>query len=180
MVGVTGDGRRAYTGNIGSNTVSELDLTTGTFVRTIAVPAQPEAINVTPDGREVWVGSNATGVVSVVDPATGSVTTAATGLGWPYRVVYAPDTALVLLPDLRGETLRFLDRRTRAERHRIALPGAAPQGIVFSHDGRYAFLSLSAKGVIAVIDVRAQRVVREIATGDTPDGIAYTAGVSAR
>jgi DNA-binding beta-propeller fold protein YncE len=180
MVGVTGDGRHAWTGNIGSNTVSELDLIAGTFVRTIAVPAQPEAINVTPDGREVWVGSNATGVVSVVDPATGSVATAATGLGWPYRVLYSPDTSLVLLPDLRGETLRFLDRRTRAERHRIPLPGAAPQGIVFSHDGRYAFLSLSGKGVIAVIDVRTQRIVREIAAGATPDGIAYTAGVSAR
>jgi DNA-binding beta-propeller fold protein YncE len=180
MVGVTGDGRRAWTGNIGSNTVSELDLLTGAFVRTIAVPAQPEAINVTPDGREVWVGSNATGVVSVVDPSTGAVTPAATGLGWPYRVAYTPDTALVLLPDLRGETLRFLDRRTRAERHRIALPGAAPQGIVFAHDGRHAFLSLSAKGVIAVIDVRAQRIIREIAAGETPDGVAYAPAIRAR
>ncbi|HYW50004.1 MAG TPA: hypothetical protein VE861_05325, partial [Gemmatimonadaceae bacterium] len=88
MVGVAGDGRRAWTGNIGSNTVSELDLVAGTLIRSIAVPAQPEAINVTPDGSEVWVGSNATGTVSVVNVATGSVTPAATGLGWPYRVAY--------------------------------------------------------------------------------------------
>jgi DNA-binding beta-propeller fold protein YncE len=61
MVGVTADGRRAWTGNIGDNSVSELDLVAGTFVRSIPVPNQPEAINVTPDGREVWVGSNQTG-----------------------------------------------------------------------------------------------------------------------
>ena len=180
MVGVTGDGRRAWTGNIGSNTISELDLVTGTFVRTIDVPAQPEAINVTPDGREVWVGSNSTGTVSVVDVATGAVTTAATGLGWPYRVVYSPDTVLVLLPDLRGETLRFVDRKTRIERHRLTLPGAAPQGIVISPDGRHAFHSFSARGVVAVIDLAQHRVVREIAAGETPDGVAFTTRVIRR
>jgi YVTN family beta-propeller protein len=174
MVGVTGDGRRAWTGNIGSNTVSEIDLVAGTALRTISVPSQPEAINVTPDGREVWVGSNATGTVSVVNAASGSVTPAATGFGWPYRVLFSPDTSLVLLPDLRGEALRFLNASTKAELHRIPLTGAAPQGITFAPDGRTAFLSLSARGKVAVIDIATRAVVREIAAGETPDGVAYT------
>ncbi len=174
MVGVTGDGRRAWTGNIGSNSVTELDLVTGTALRTIAVPAQPEAINVTPDGSEVWVGSNATGNVSVVDAASGAVTTVVTGFGWPYRVLFAPDTALVLLPDLKGEELRFVTRQSRAEVQRLALPGKAPQGITFSPDGRHVFLSFSATGKVAVIDVAARKVIREIDAGQTPDGVAYT------
>jgi len=58
------------------------------------------------DGKEVWVGSNATGVVSVVDPATGVVVPAAEGFGWPYRVLFSPDTRTVMLPDLRREELR--------------------------------------------------------------------------
>ncbi|MCC7055271.1 MAG: hypothetical protein IT355_18510 [Gemmatimonadaceae bacterium] len=175
MVGVAADGRRAWTGNIGSHSISELDLVAGTFVRSISVPAQPEAINVTPDGREVWVGSNATGVVSVVDVTTGAVTPAATGLGWPYRVAYTPDTAVALVPDLRGEVLRFIDRRTHAELARLALAGTAPQGIVVAPDGRFAYLSLSAKGTVAVIDLATRRIVREIAAGETPDGVAYAA-----
>jgi DNA-binding beta-propeller fold protein YncE len=56
MVGVAADGRRAFTGNMGSHTVSEVDLTTGAFVRMWEVPHTPEAINV-PDGAEVWVGA---------------------------------------------------------------------------------------------------------------------------
>lgn len=180
MVGVTRDGRRAWTGNIGSNTVTELDLVAGTALRTIAVPAQPEAINVTPDGAEVWVGSNATGAVSVVSTATGEVTTAASAFGWPYRVSYSPDVTLVLLPDLRGEVLRFMERASRAELSRIALPGAAPQGITFAPDGRSAFLSLSAKGTVAVIDIATRSVVREIAAGETPDGVAFTTRVVRR
>ena len=174
MVAVTGDGRRAWTGNIGSNTVSELDLTTGAALRTIAVPAAPEAINVTPNGKEVWVGSNATGVVSVVDAATGTVTPAVSGLGWPYRVLYSPDTSLVLLPDLRGETLRFVDRKTHSELARLSLAGKAPQGITFAPNGRTAFLSFSGTGKIAVIDVATRAVTREIDAGQTPDGVVYT------
>lgn len=180
MVGVSADGAHAWTGNIGSHSISELDLRRGVFVRTIAVPAQPEAINVTPDGREVWVGSNATGTVSVVDVALGTITPAATGLGWPYRVAFTPDTAVVLIPDLKGEALRFIDRHTRAELSRLTLAGAAPQGIVIAPGGRFAYLSLSAKGTVAIIDLASRSIVREIPAGQTPDGVAYTARTQRR
>jgi DNA-binding beta-propeller fold protein YncE len=174
MVGVTADATRAWTGDIGSNTVTELDVPAGRAIRSITVPAQPEAVNVTPDGSEVWVGSNSTGVVSVVDVATGQVAPAAMGIGWPYRVLFSADASLVLTPDLRGEQLRFLDRRTRNELGRLSFPGAVPQGIALSADGRYAFLSLSATGKVAVIDVAQRKVVGELTVGDTPDGVVYT------
>ena len=174
MVGVTGDGKLAYTGNIGSNNVTELDLVAGRVTRRFAVPAQPEAINVTPDGKEIWVGSNATGVVSVIDAATGAVTPAAEGFGWPYRVLFSPDARTVLLPDMRKEDLRILDRASKREIGRIALAGGGPQGIVFSPDGKYAFQSLSKEGRVAIIDVAARSVTGYLAAGETPDGIGYT------
>lgn len=177
MVGVTASGTRGWTGDIGSNTVSELDLERGVSLRTIAVPAQPEAINVTPDGQEVWVGSNATGKVSVVNTATGTVTTAAEGFGWPYRVLYSPDTRLVLMPDLRKEELRFIDRASKQELARLALPGKGPQGIIFDPSGRYAFLSYSTGAAVAIIDVAARKVVGELKAGETPDGVVYTSRV---
>ena len=174
MVGVTADGAKAYTGNMNSHTVSELDLRTGQFVRSWPVPNTPEAINVTPDGKEVWVGSNATGKVSVIDVATGAITTAAEGLAWPYRVLYSPDTRTVMLPDLRNEYLRFLDRATKQELGRIAFPGGGPQGITITPDGKYVFQSLSAQGRVAIIDAATRVVVGYLAAGHTPDGIAYT------
>ncbi|HEX6051253.1 MAG TPA: YncE family protein [Gemmatimonadaceae bacterium] len=174
MVAVTGSGDLAYTGNIGSNTVTEFDLRTGQSTRSWSVPEQPEAINVTPDGREVWVGSNATGRVSVVEVANGQVTTAAEGFGWPYRIHYAPDGRTVLLPDLRNEQLRFLDRASRRELGRIAFPGGAPQGIVITPDGRHAFQSLSREARVAIVDVASRSVIGHLAAGGTPDGVAYT------
>lgn len=174
MVGVAADGRRAWTGDIGSNTITELDLVLGRAVRVIAVPTQPEAINVTPDGAEVWVGSNAERKVSAVVTASGAVSTAAEGFGWPYRVLFTPDAATVLLPDYRGEALRFVERASRREIGRLAFPGGGPQGITLDASGRVAFLSMSAQAKVVAIDVAARRVVGSVPVGETPDGIAFS------
>lgn len=180
MVGVAADGVRAWTGDIGSNTVTELDLRSGRAVRSIDVPTQPEAINVTADGSEAWVGSNATGKVSVVDARTGSVTTAAEGLGWPYRVFFSPDSRLAIIPDYRNEELRFLDRASRAELGRLKFAGGGPQGIIGTADGRHVLLSMSRDGRVVVIDVARRTVVGSVLVGETPDGVAYTTRVIAR
>jgi DNA-binding beta-propeller fold protein YncE len=170
--GITAD--RIYTGDIGSNTVSELDPAAGSYVRSFDVPRQPEAIGVPPDGREVWVGSNAEGKVSVVTPATGQVRTAAEGFGWPYRIVFTPDGATVVMPDLRGEEVRFVERATHRELGRLPFPDGGPQGITITPDGRWAFLSLSGQNRVVLIDLQSRAVVRSIDAGATPDGVAYT------
>lgn len=174
MVGVVASGVKAYTGNMGSHTVSELDLATGRLLRSIAVPSVPEAINVTPDGSEIWVGSNQTGRITVIDAATWTTSTAAEGFAWPYRILFTPDVKMVLMPDMTKENLRILERATRREVASIALPGAGPQGITVTPDGRHAFLSLSKQGRVAVIDLRTLAIAGYIEAGATPDGIVYT------
>ena len=174
MVGVSADGRWAVTGNMQSHTVSLLDIPAGTFVKSWPVPTTPEALNITPDGKEIWVGSNQTGKLTVIDIAANTVTTVAEGFGWPYRIAFTPSMNTVLVPDLRNEELRFFDRNTRRERSRLALEDAGPQGIFFTPDGRHAFLSLSKQARVAIVDVDRQMVVGYVATGDTPDGVAYT------
>jgi YVTN family beta-propeller protein len=173
MVAVTADGQTAWTGDIGSNTVTELDLLTGQSVRHVEVPAQPEAINVAPDGSEVWVGSNGTGRVSVLDTYTGAVATAAEGFTWPYRVWFTPDAETVLLPDFTGDAVRFVARRSRRELGRLTFPQEGPQGIVVSPDGRTAFVSLSREARVVVIDVPTRTVIGHVPAGQTPDGVVF-------
>ncbi|HSG46354.1 MAG TPA: hypothetical protein VLA43_00940, partial [Longimicrobiales bacterium] len=86
MVAVTADGETLWTGDIASNTVTELRRSTRSAVRALPAPEQPEAINVTPDGSRVFAGSNATGRVTVFDTRDGSTRTVAEGFGWPYRM----------------------------------------------------------------------------------------------
>jgi DNA-binding beta-propeller fold protein YncE len=173
MVAFGSRAERLYTGDIGANTVTELNPATGEYVRSWDVPAQPEAIGVTPDGTEVWVGSNAEGKVSVVTPGTGAVVTAAEGFGWPYRIVFTPDGQTVIMPDLEGEVVRFVERSTHRELGRMPFAGGAPQGIAITPDGRWAFLSLSGQGQVVLIDIANRNVVRTIEAGPAPDGVAF-------
>jgi DNA-binding beta-propeller fold protein YncE len=178
MIGVTGDGARGYTGNMGDHTVSELDLRAQRLVRSFPVPPVPEAINVTPDGKEVWVGSNKAGEVSVLEPASGRVTKAAEGLKWPYRMLFTPDGRWVIVPDPTLNEVRFIDRAARREIGKLALPGA-PQGVTITPDGRHVFQSLSADTRVAIIDPVRRVVVGHLTVGPTPDGVAYTTRVVA-
>jgi DNA-binding beta-propeller fold protein YncE len=176
MIGVTADGKRGYTGNMGDHTVSELDLTAHRFVRSFPVPAVPEAINVTPDGKDVWIGSNQTGQVSVLDPVTGTVTKAAEGLKWPYRMLFTPDGRQVIVPDPTLNEVRFIDRAARREIGKLALAGA-PQGIAITPDGRHVFQSLSGEARVAILDPASRTVMGHLTVGTTPDGVAYTTRV---
>lgn len=179
MLGVTADGATIWTGDIGSNTVTELSRSSGARVRAVNAPAQPEAVNVTPDGSRVFAGSNATGRVTAWTTADGRPTTVAEGFGWPYRVFLTPGVRQIIIPDLRNEVLRFFDGATYAELGRIDFSGRGPQGLVLHPDGRHLFLSLSAGNRIAVVDIEARTVVGHLPAGNGPDGIGYS-GLSIR
>lgn len=174
MLALPQSGTRVWTSNIADGTVSEIDVSSGQTARIIDVPARPEAIGITPDGMEVWVGSNEHGTVSVVRSADGTVSEALNGFAWPYRVLFTPDGETVLIPDLRGNELRIVDRASRVERRRISLEGGAPQGVAVTPDGRLAFQSLSDRATVIVIDVETGEILARYSTGSGPDGVAYS------
>jgi DNA-binding beta-propeller fold protein YncE len=174
MLAMVANGERIYTSNGRDNTVSSLSVGPGTHAGSVDVPPQPEAIGVMPDGSEVWVGSNAEGTVSAIDPRSGEVEEVLTGFGWPYRILFTPDQRLVLIPDLRGNELRIVDREERRELAVLSFPGGGPQGITLTGDARYVFQSLSQQGKVVIIDLENHAVVGELEAGPTPDGVAYT------
>ena len=174
MVAVTGDGSTLYTGNIQAGTVSRLDVASGSKTGTFDVPAQPEAITVSRDGSEVWVGSNAEGVVSVVDTETGGVDSRLSGFEWPYRILIVEEQGLVVIPDLGGSVVRFVDYESRSDICALELPGQGPQGVALTHDQGTLFLSLSQAGQVAVIDLSSRQIVRRIEAGPSPDGIGWS------
>ena len=174
MVAATADGSTLYTGDIGDDTVSRLDVEARERTGVFGVPAEPEAIAVTADGSEVWVGSNAEGLISVVDPRTGTVTSPLAGFEWPYRILIVEERGLVVIPDLRREVLRFVDHRERTDVKTLELPGHGPQGVALTDDAATLFLSLNRSGQVAVVDLETLEIVRHIAVGPTPDGIGWS------
>ena len=180
MLGVTSDGATIWTGDIGSNTVTELSRGTGAKVRSFSAPAQPEAVNVAPDGSRVFAGSNATGTVTEWRTSDGRPTTVGEGFGWPYRVLLTPGIEQIIIPDLGNGVLRFFDGDDYDERGRISFAREGPQGLILHPDGRHLFLSLSAADRIAIVDIETREIVGYLPAGRGPDGIGYSSLVISR
>ena len=174
MVAATADGAWLYTGDIGSGTVSELDRRRLVKTRSFEAAPQPEAITVSPDGGRVFVGSNSEGTVSEIRTDDGRRREIADGFGWPYRIFLTPGVEQILVPDLSRQELRFFDGASYEELGRLDFAGGGPQGLTLHPNGRHLFLSLSAEGRIAIVDVHERSVVGYLPAGDSPDGIGYS------
>jgi DNA-binding beta-propeller fold protein YncE len=171
MVAINAAGTRAWTANIGGNSVSEIDVTGRQLVRSFNVPAQPEGITVTPNGAEVWVGSNATGAVTVINTTTGAISHTITGATFPYRLTASPDGSRVAIVDGQGDRLLIADVAQHAIVGTIVL--TQPRGVAINENNRTAYVTL-ASGQLAVVDIRNMSVIRTLAVQSSPDGVAVT------
>jgi DNA-binding beta-propeller fold protein YncE len=173
MVGVTADGSRAWTANIGDGSVSEIDLRAESFLRQLPVSTRTEGIGVAPDGRTVWVGSNDQHTVSVVDPAQAKVAAVLPSPGFPYRVSMSPDGRYAVVPQPEGDAVRIFDVATRKELGVVTVSGQ-PVGTVVSGDSKVAYVSLQGTNEVAVVDLEKRVEVKRFPSGAGPDGIAVS------
>src|ERR1700744_5398836 len=65
----------AYITNVGNNTLSVINLSTGATVSSIGVGAFPGAVTISPDGTRVYVANNSSNSVSVINTATNALIT---------------------------------------------------------------------------------------------------------
>ncbi len=175
MVVGTADQKRFYTANIGSDTVSAIQLPP--FVQPqrpimhIPVGKQPEAIDLSPDGKEVWIGLNAEGMVEVVD-VIGYKSVAKLNIGGrPYRVKFTPDGKFVVCTMIPSKELLVIDAATKKEVKRIKLE-SVPLGIVFSADGKTAFVTAGDPDIVLKVNMESGQVTGRVNTGKVPDGVA--------
>jgi YVTN family beta-propeller protein len=175
MIVVTPDGKRAYTANIGSDTVTSIELNAPPGpkqITHIAVGRQPEAIDVSPDGRELWVGQNGDGSISIIDIATNKVKETIKVGEVPIRVKFTPDGKRVLVSDPKAGQLIVLDAATRKELKRITVEGT-PVGILIAPGGGRAFVAASEANKVLVIDLDKLALAETIEPGQGPDGMAW-------
>jgi YVTN family beta-propeller protein len=175
MVAITGDGRRAYTANIGSGSVSEIDVAGMTLRRTLPAGPRAEGVAVAPDGSTVWVGSNTDGTVTVINTATGTVAGTLTGFSLPYRLAISANGRLAIICDPQGDAIHVADVAERKVLWSVNNLGS-PRGVTISPDNAIAFVTLNGDRSMAAIDLSTRQVLGKVGVGASPDGVGY--GVS--
>lgn len=185
MVSVRADGLMGYTANIGSATVTELNLVTGA-ARSLAVANAPEGVGVRPDGKEVWAASNTDGVISAVDIASWKIAASIPVGERAYRISFTPDGRYALASLTASSRVRIYDAATRGEIATIAISGtssgtdlapaggAQPVGIAYSSDSKFAYVACQGIGAVAIIDIAARRLVKTVPAGPGPDAVAIS------
>src|SRR5712691_2239324 len=176
MVVVAPGEKKIYTANIGSDSVSVIDLTHAprtVSLKQIAVGKGPEGIDLAPDGRELWVSHRGDGALSVIDTATDKVArTVTTGTKMANRVKFTLDGKRVLVSDPPSNEVLVFDAATKELVKKIST-AAVPSGILIAPDGKRAFVACSGAGLVQVIDLPSLSVTGSVATGNQPDGMAY-------
>lgn len=180
MVALEPGGARAWVANIGSGTVTLLDLGGEQAARHVSTGKQPEGLALAREGRELWVGNRAEHTLSVLDTKSLEVLATLPCAGFPIRVVLTPDGRRALSTCAESGELAVFDVEARKESKRIALhrdgETASPQpvGVLVPPSGKRAYVALCAQDQIAVIDLEQLAVLTHFATGKVPDGMAWS------
>ena len=172
MVGLTADGTRAYTANIRSGSISEIDLTRRALTRQLAVAPMTEGIAVRPVGSEVWVGSNDAGTVSVVDTESWKVVATISGFGMPYRIGFSPDGELAVVCDPKSDKVHVVDVISRRIIGEVGELGS-PRGVTVAPDNRTAFVTVADSQAVVAIDLVERREIMRVPVAVSPDGVGY-------
>ena len=175
MIVVAPDNRTAYTANIGSGTVSVLDLKTARKLRDLTIGGKPEGLALTRRGRELWVGDLDAPRVSIWDTATGEKIAERPVDPVAIRVLASPDGKLVATSNIASGTISLFDAETRALLKTIKVSGEQAKGqvtLLFSADSKRIYAAETGHDKVAEIDVASGAVLRRIAAGKNGDGLA--------
>ncbi len=180
MVAVSPDRTRAYTANIGSGTVTVIDLAEGRKLRDLAVGGRPEGIALSRDGRELWVGDLEGARVQAYDTRTFERLAEVRTGPVPIRVAASPDGRWIVTSNLGTGSLTVIDARTRQAVREVPVSGSREAGqvtILFSPDGRRVYAAETGRNQVAEVELESGRVLRRLEAGSQGDGLAIAPAV---
>jgi len=153
--------------NKGSETVSRIDLATGTVTATIPVPGAPTSVAITPDGAKAYV------VQSTNCPPLPEPTPSPTPIGpTPLPTPAGPTPSPTPLPPC---TVAVIDTASNAVTGSITV-GRNPFGIAMAPNGAFAWVTNRDDDDVSVINTVTDTVIDVKPAGQTPEGIAVAFG----
>lgn len=192
MVATVPDSSRVFVANIGSGTVSVIDLEKDVKLFDIATGEGAEGIAVTPDGSELWVGNRAADTLTIIDPTSLEILATLPCPGFPIRIAFAPDGSRALVSAAQSGEVVVFDTHQRLEIRRTKLdlsnaPDASrrlfgdrfgdspvPVGLVNSPSGSTAWVAATQADAVVVIETETLVVRDLLRAGREPDGMAFS------
>jgi len=192
MVDVTPEQKLAFVANIGSGSVSVVDLIDGKLLKNIPIGKGAEGVAVTPDGTEVWVSNREEDTISIISVKSLKIKDTVSVGSFPIRIKFSPDGKFAMVSLARSGEMAVVDRVRREVTHRIAMKLKAkadtasrlfknvfggspvPIGLVIHPKGKFAYVANTNADAIAVVNLDTWQVENYFQTGKQPDGLGFS------
>ncbi|HEY9155133.1 MAG TPA: VCBS domain-containing protein, partial [Opitutaceae bacterium] len=174
MIAISADEKRGYVVNVGSGTVSILDLEKRELVAVVPVSGECQRIALSTDGRWVFTADQTQPRIAIVDTeqqkVAGWIALPSTGFG----TTTSPDGKWLIVTLAHANKLAIVDLAARKVVNTIDLP-RSPQESVVRPDGGAVYVSCDSARQVAEIDPHTWTVRRLIQAGPVADGLAWAA-----
>ena len=178
MLAVSPSGNHAWTTDLGSKTVTLVDLKTRRAPLSVEVGVEPEGIALTPDGETLWVSARGSDKAFALDPMTLKIRSEVETGAFPLRLAIRPQGDVAVTSDLADASLSVIDLATAKRVRTIAVDDRANAQtrfqvtILWSPDGERIYVAETGTDTVAEVDYRTGEVLRRLQTGDGGDGMA--------
>jgi len=178
MIAVAPDEKAAWTTDLGSRTVTRIDLTGAKPPLSVTVGEEPEGIALAPDGSTLWVSARGSNEVFALDPDTMQVRERISTGRFPLRIAVRPQGDVAVTSNLMDGSLSVIDLASAQVVRTI--PVSTPETaqdrfqvtILWSDDGSRIYVAETASDTIAEVDYASGRVLRRLKAGEGGDGLA--------
>jgi len=172
MLAITHDGRYGFTANVGSGTVSVLDMQSRKTLDVISVAPVVQRMSISIDDRYAFTSDQTKPQLAVIDTKTRKVSSwiplPATG----YGSAPTPDGNWLVIAVSPANKVAVINLKTMKVEHTIDVP-AAPQEVLVRPDGAVAYVSCDASHKVAEIQTSNWAVSRLIDAGPGADGLSW-------
>ena len=177
MVAVSAFFDRAYVANMGSGTVSVIDLVAGEKIADLEVGDTPEGLALSQDGSTLWVADRDNALLYAIDTRSFETLAEIPVGNFPIRVAISPDGETVVTSNYADGSLTLIDAASRTVSRTITVSGraeAAQVTILFSDDGETLYVAETGRNQIAAVNMVHGDVSRRYDAGEDSDGLAVT------
>ena len=140
-----------YVSNSGTDTVSEIDPTTGLVRRAMKVGWSPGAVVLSPDGTRLYTADSLGGTVTALDVASGNIIMTIPVRPNPVALAHNPTTQRLYVACQSDNSLLEIDTGALSVLNTPLAVGASPTGLALTPDGKAIWVALNGANQINII-----------------------------
>jgi YVTN family beta-propeller protein len=170
-IAITPNGKTAIVVNYGSGTVTPINTATNKAGKAVKVGKDPIAIAITPNGKTAYVVNEGSGTVTPV-PIAGGRTGPAIAVGSdPTQMAITPNGVTGYVVSSRSDTVTPIHLPSDTALPPISFAYSSVNAISIAPNGKIAYATISAEGVMAEIQTSTNTVSGYIGSGPDPVNI---------